>query len=188
MARKSERQIGARASPGAVSDSRGSRSGFVPLYVPSLFLLPALLLLVIFRYYPTLSAIYHSFTDWEIPQPGEFVGLQNYRTLVEDPVFSKSIANILKFMLGRTCLTLVMTFIGAELVYNLASARRRAFWRVLFTIPMVIPITVNLMIWQQVYAGRPGLLNEFLVGIDAMARAYPWLGRPNSALLALIFS
>lgn len=112
----------------------------------------------------------------------------NARARVEDPVFSKSIANILKFTLGRTCLTLVMVFIGAELVYNLASARRRAFWRVLFTIPMVICITFNLMIWQQVYAGRPGLLNEFLVGIDAMARAYPWLGRPNSALLALIFS
>ena len=90
-------------------------------------------------------------------------------------------------MLGRTALTLAMAFIGAELVYNLASARRRTFWRVLFTIPMVIPVTVNLMIWQQVYAGRQGLLNEFLVGIGAMARAYPWLGRPNSALLALVF-
>ena len=92
------------------SDRRGSRSGFVPHYVPFLFLFPALLLLVVFRYYSTLSAIYHYFTIWEIPQPGEFVGLQNYRTLIGDPVFSKSIANSLKFMLGRTCLTLVMAF------------------------------------------------------------------------------
>ena len=141
-----------KAGPGAASDRRGSRSGFVPLYAPFLFLVPALLLLIVFRYYPTLSEIYHSFTIWEIPQPGEFVGLQNYRTLVDDPVFSKSVSNILKFMVGRTLLTLVMAFIGAELVYNLASARRRTFWRVIFTIPMVIPITVNLMIWQQVYA------------------------------------
>lgn len=187
MTGESKRQASARAGPGTASERRGSRSGLVPLYVPFLFLVPALLLLIVFRYYPTLSAIYHSFTIWEIPRPGEFVGLQNYRTLIDDPVFSKSVSNILKFMVGRTFLTLVMAFIGAELVYNLASPRRRTFWRVLFTIPMVIPVTVNLMIWQQVYAGRQGLLNEFLVGIGAMARAYPWLGRPDSALLALIF-
>ena len=35
--------------------------------------------------------------------------------------------------------------------------------------------------------GRQGLLNEFLLGIGAMSRAYPWLGRPNTAMLALIF-
>ena len=79
----------------------------------SLVLAPALLLLIVFRYYPTLSAIYHSFTIWEIPQPGEFVGLQNYRTLVDDPVFSKSVSNILKFMLGRPdSALLALIFIG----------------------------------------------------------------------------
>ena len=62
----------------------------------------------------------------------------------------------------------------------------RSFWRVVFTIPMVIPITVTLLIWQQVYSGRQGLLNEFLVGIGAVARPLPWLGRPDTALPALI--
>ncbi len=52
---------------------------------------------------------------------------------------------------------------------------------------MVIPITVNLLLWQQIYAGRQGLLNGFLVGIGAMARPYPWLGRADTALPALIF-
>ena len=163
------------------------RSGFVPIYVPFLFLIPALILLLSFRYIPAVSAIYHSFTYWNIPEPGEFIGLQNYQALFDDPIFIKSLGNILKYMVGRTALVLVMAFVGAELVYNLTSDRWRNFWRMVFTIPMVIPITVNLLVWQQVYAGRQGMLNEFLTGIGAMARPYPWLGRPDTALPALIF-
>ena len=163
------------------------RSGFVPIYVPFLFLIPALILLLSFRYIPAVSAIFHSFTYWNIPEPGEFIGLQNYQALFDDPIFIKSLGNILKYMVGRTALVLVMAFVGAELVYNLTSDRWRNFWRMVFTIPMVIPITVNLLVWQQVYAGRQGMLNEFLTGIGAMARPYPWLGRPDTALPALIF-
>ncbi len=116
MTRETGRKASARAGPRTASGRRGSTSGFVPIYVPFLFLIPALLLLIVFRYFPTISAIYHSFTVWEIPQPGEFVGLQNYRALFEDPVFLKSISNILRYMAGRTFFTLVMAFIGAELV------------------------------------------------------------------------
>ena len=162
-------------------------SGYVPIYVPFLFLIPALILLLSFRYIPAVSAIYHSFTYWNIPEPGEFIGLQNYQALFDDPVFIKSLGNILKYMVGRTALVLVMAFVGAELVYNLTSDRWRNIWRMVFTIPMVIPITVNLLVWQEVYAGRQGMLNEFLMGIGALARPYPWLGRPDTALPALIF-
>ena len=176
-------------SAGAKTDSSRwkLRSGFVPIYVPFLFLIPALILLLSFRYIPALSAIYHSFTYWNIPEPGEFIGLQNYQALFDDPVFIKSLGNILKYMVGRTALVLIMAFIGAELVYNLTSDRWRNIWRMVFTIPMVMPITVNLLVWKEVYAGRQGMLNEFLMGIGAMIRPYPWLGRPDTALPALIF-
>lgn len=162
-------------------------AGRIPIYVPFLFLIPAFALLIIFRYYPTLSAIYHSFTIWDIPKPGVFVGLQNYQALLEDPVFLLSVTNILKYTVARTLLTLTMAFIGAELVYNLGSARWRNFFRLVFTVPMVIPQTVDLLIWKQIYAGRQGLLNELLVGLGLMDRPYPWIGRPDTALWALVF-
>lgn len=163
------------------------RTGHVPIYVPLLFLLPAFLLLIVFRYYPTASAVYHSFTIWDIPKPGEFVGLQNYQKLFEDPVFLKSIANIFQYTVGRTVFTMAMAFLGAELVYNLASKRWRNIFRLVFTLPMVIPQTVDLLIWKQIYAGRQGILNELLVGLGLMDRPYPWIGRPDTALWALTF-
>ena len=186
MKHETGRKNGAGTGYRSVASRWKPGKGFVPIYLPFLFLIPALLLLIAFRYLPALSAIFHSFTVWDIPQPGEWVGLQHYRALLDDQIFLASISNILKYMVGRTLLTLVMAFIGAELVYNLASDRARSFWRVVFTIPMVIPITVTLLIWQQVYAGRQGMLNEFLVGIGALARPLPWLGRPDTALPALI--
>jgi raffinose/stachyose/melibiose transport system permease protein len=162
-------------------------TGHVPIYLPFLFLLPAFALLIIFRYIPTVSAIYHSFTVWDIPKPGVFVGLQNYQALFQDPVFLQSVSNILKYTLARTALTMTMAFIGAELVYNLHSVRWRNIWRLIFTVPMVIPHTVDMLIWKQIYAGRQGLLNEFLVSFGLIERAYPWIGRPDTALWALVF-
>ena len=155
--------------------------------VPLLLLAPALILLIIFRYIPTLSAVFHSFTIWNILFPEEFVGLKNYQDLLQDSVFLQSLRNILQYAIMRTLLTMTMAFVGAELVYNIHNARWRNIWRLVFTIPMVIPLTVELMIWKEIYAGRQGLLNEFLVAIGVLDRAYPWLGRPDTALWALIF-
>ncbi len=171
----------------ARSRRRALTTGLIPIYVPFLFLLPALILLIVFRYYPALSAIYHSFTIWEIPAPGVFVGLENYASLFKDPVFLQSVRNILIYTVDRTLLTGVMAFVGAELVYNLRNQRLRQFWKLVFVVPMVIPSTVDLLIWKQIYAGRQGLLNQFLISIGVIDRPIPWLGQPDTALTALVF-
>jgi ABC-type sugar transport system permease subunit len=79
-----------------------------------------------------------------------------------------------------------MAFIAAELVYNLHNRQAQWLWRVVFTLPMVIPATVVLLIWRQIYAARLGLLNEFLRAIGLDQWAQPWLGQPDTALLALM--
>jgi raffinose/stachyose/melibiose transport system permease protein len=177
------------AAPGvqAHGERERSRSGYVPAHLPYLFLLPAVVLLVWFRYYPALSAVYHSFTDWDGTTPATFIGLAQYQALFQDEVFLQSLRNILVYAAGRTMLTTVMALAGAELVYNLSSGRAQSIWRIIFTIPLVIPGTVILLIWKQVYAGRLGLINESLelFGLDSMIR--PWLGQPQTALPALIF-
>lgn len=162
-------------------------SGLVPIYLPYLFLVPALLLLTVFRYYPALSAIYHSFTLWEIPKPSEWMGLQNYQNLLQDPIFLRSITNIVIFTFGQTFLITFMAFVGAELVYNLRNPIGQALWRLVFTLPIVIPFSVQLLIWKQIYAGRRGLLNELLINLGLIDRAIPWIGNPDTALGALIF-
>ena len=149
-------------------------------------MLPAILILIAFRYIPAFSAVYHSFTDWTGTNNAAFVGLAQYQALVADPVFWTSLRNVMLYTFGRTVLATLMAFIAAELVYNLRNRQSQWLWRVAFTLPMVIPSTVILLIWRQIYAARLGLLNEFLraVGLDQWAQ--PWLGQPNTALLAIM--
>lgn len=175
-----------QTSARGVRASRQSRSQLVPTYVPYLFLIPAFALLFVFRYIPAGSAIYHSFTDWDGTSAANFVGLQQYQLLFKDQVFIRSLQNIVIYTVIRTVLVTVMAFIAAELIYNLRSMTARSFWRILFTLPLVIPTTIVFLVWKQIFAGRAGLVNEFLKSIGMASAVHPWLGSPDTALGAVI--
>ncbi|MBI1281573.1 MAG: ABC transporter permease subunit [Anaerolineaceae bacterium] len=162
------------------------KSRLIPVYMPYLFLLPAILLLVAFRYYPAFSAVFHSFTDWNGTSTANFVGLDQYKALANDPIFIKSVINIVIYTALRTFFSTVMALLGAELVYNLRSYVSQGIWRIVFTLPLVIPTTVVFLVWRQVYAARLGLLNNILAAIGLGGQAKPWLGLPDTALGALI--
>ena len=161
------------------------RSRLIPVYMPYLFLLPAIILLVMFRYFPAFSAVFHSFTDWDGTRPANFVGLNQYSALFKDPIFVKSVINIGIYTIVRTIFSTVMAVVGAELVYNLRSYVSQGIWRIVFTLPLVIPTTVVFLIWRQIYNGRLGLLNQLLTTFGLGSQAKPWLGLPETALGAL---
>ncbi len=170
----------------AIAHKPKTRSALIPPYVPYLFLLPAMILLIWFRYTPAVSAVYYSFTDWDGTRPANFVGFQQYQSLFEDDVFILSVKNILIYTAARTVISTGAALLGAELVYNLRSYAWRNVWRVIFTLPLVIPIAVIFLVWRRIYAGRLGLVNEFLkvLGLNELIR--PWLGQPDTALPAII--
>src|SRR2546429_2184267 len=61
-----------------------------------LFIAPAFIMLLIFQYYPSLSAIYHALTAWDSASPPVFVGLANFQSFFSDPVMGTAVVNILK--------------------------------------------------------------------------------------------
>ena len=153
---------------------------------PFLFLLPALLLLIFLRYVPAISAFYHSLTEWDGVGTGVYVGLDQYRSaFLKTRSSCLSLQNIVKYGGARTFIIVAMSFFGAELVYNLRSSREQSFWRIVFTIPMLVPWTVELLIWSQIFAARRGLVNEFLKSLGIIKRVHPFLADPNTALWAL---
>ena len=156
----------------ASTKSRSTSDG-ASLLAPYLFLLPALLLLILLRYVPAVSAFYHSLTKWDGVGTGVYVGQDQYRSLFEDKVFLLSLQNIVKYGGARTLIIVAMSFLGAELVYNLRSSREQSFWRIIFTIPMLVPQTVEILIWGQVFAARRGLVSEFLKGLGIIKRVHP---------------
>jgi len=153
----------------------------------AIFVTPIFLLLIIFRYYPLFSAIYHSFTKWNVTSATAFTGLQNYINLFTDKYFIVSIENIFIYVVITTVIITVMSLIGAELIFNLDSQRFKAFWKYLFIVPMIVPFTVAMLIWEFIYNPYLGILNGFLNAIGLSNFALPWLGSSQTALYAVSF-
>ncbi|HHV93571.1 MAG TPA: sugar ABC transporter permease [Firmicutes bacterium] len=151
-----------------------------------LLLVPTFLMLIAFNYWPAITALYRSFYDWDGAFYEQFIGLENFKEIFNDPVMITAFQNMAKLTLGWVVIRLVFPLLGAELVFNLRSTKAQYIYRVLFVVPMVIPQIVTLLLWRFMY-GMYGPINEFLrvIGLGHLARG--WLGDFDFALPAVLF-
>jgi ABC-type sugar transport system permease subunit len=149
--------------------------------------LPAILALALFRYYPVASAAWHSLFAWNGFTTGRFVGLANYRQLFRDPLMGTATLNIVLYVVIRVVLNLAFPLLAAVLVFHVGILRPRAgrAYQVLLTIPLAVPLMVVLLLWKFIYSPRDGLLNALLgaTGFGGLAR--DWLGGFDTALYAI---
>ena len=147
-----------------------------------LFVSPWLIGFLCFQLYPILSALYYSFTDFNIFQPAEFTGLDNYVTLFNDKYSPVSIKN-----------TAVMSFIGMPigLVVALALAvllskevKGMPAFRTIYYLPTVVPIVASAMLFLWVLNPEYGLLNNFLSWFGI--RGPSWLSDPKFTKISLM--
>ncbi len=127
-----------------------------------LALVPALLLVLIFEWYPAFSALYNSLFWWNGGKLHQFVGLQNYQDLLNDRTFRTGLQNLVLFVAFRVIMQTLIPFIAAEMIVNLRSQRWSYWWKVIFVFPMVVPMILNYLIWRFIYNPQVGLLNQTL--------------------------
>ncbi|MDQ0114878.1 carbohydrate ABC transporter permease [Paenibacillus harenae] len=151
-----------------------------------IFTSPWILGLLLFHAYPLIMSIYYSFTSYSILDAGEWVGLENYQTLFEDPVFWVSIYNTLYFTVFFVPVSMVFG-IALALVLN-AKIRGQGIYRTLFFIPSLVPPIATTIIWLWLLNPQFGLVNHWLeqIGIPGPA----WLGsehwsKPSLILMSL---
>ena len=147
-----------------------------------LLLLPALVLLATFTHWPALATVIDSFLSNPKPnRPSVWVGMDNYLTMVEDPVFWQALRNNLWFALGTIPLS-----IGLALVMALWVNERlpgRGFLRLAYFTPTVLPMIAVANIWLFFYTPSYGLLEQ--VGSAFGLPSRNWLGDPATALAAI---
>jgi raffinose/stachyose/melibiose transport system permease protein len=150
-----------------------------------LLILPALLALAVFRYYPVASAVWHSLFAWNGFTAGKFTGLENYRQLLADPVMGAATLNILAYIGIRVALNLAFPLVAAVVIFHLGPTRASSAYKALFTVPLAVPLMVVLLVWKFIYGSREGILNVALraVGLGGLAR--DWLGGFDTALGAI---
>jgi ABC-type sugar transport system permease subunit len=157
----------------------------LPLY---LLISPTFLLLAVFNYYPAFMALYRSLFVWDIGGDAEFVGSQNFVTMLGDKVFLLSVQNV-ALMTGVALVTvLTVPLAVAEAIYRLTSTRAQYWYRIMVVLPVVIPGIVHILIWQFFYEARYGLVNQLLRAVGLGQFATSWLGNPDVVVYAIIFS
>jgi sn-glycerol 3-phosphate transport system permease protein len=148
-----------------------------------MLLLPAAVLLVTFTHYPVLATLFGSFFSTPRPaRPAQWLGLENYRTMQDDPVFWQSLANNGVFALGTIPTSIALALVMAMLVN--ARLPGRALLRMSYFTPTVLPMIAVANIWLFFYTPGYGLLDTLLALFGA--GSHNWLGSRSTALPCLI--
>ncbi len=145
-----------------------------------LFMFPTMLLIAVFVVIPIVMSVYYSMLDWDGIGTGIFVGLRNYKDMFLDTRFLNSVKNSLLYAVLSLCLQLPFSLLLAIVVANVS--RGEKFYRTTFFIPVIISSVVIGQLWQKIYNGDYGLLNE-LLGMFGIA-GQDWLGQESTALIA----
>ncbi|MBB5235082.1 carbohydrate ABC transporter permease [Deinococcus budaensis] len=174
---------GFRSAPASRRSLLARLRGGWPAY---LFLLPTLLLVGYFSYFPAYTAITRAFTDWDGLNVPTFTGLENFQRAVTDPVMGQATLNMAIWVGLGLLLAVVPPLLISELIFHLRGKKRQYAYRTLFVLPIVIPSLVLLLVWGAFYRSD-GLLNALLGAVGLEGLRHDWLSDPDTALLSLIF-
>ena len=113
---------------------------------PYLYLLPALVIIIVFRLVPIVLSFVVSFYEWTINGAGDFIGFANYQKLLTDPEFWQSMLNTLYLVIFVVPLSLFLSLVFANFLNGIT--KLRAFFRTVYYIPQ------SLQWWQSLLSGR----------------------------------
>jgi multiple sugar transport system permease protein len=125
-----------------------------------IFILPALLVIIIFRFYPILQAIRMSFYDWGLAGPLKFVGLNNFARLLIDPKFYQSLGNTFWYIIFVVPMTIIISVLSAHLLNQ--KIKGRGSYRTVYYLPVVTSIVAISVVWKWIFNPDRGIFNAIL--------------------------
>nr|PZN56640.1 MAG: sugar ABC transporter permease [Chloroflexota bacterium] len=151
-----------------------------------LLIAPAWIIFAVFVIVPIINTIYLSFFKYGLTDPNiQFIGLQNYQQLLNDPVFWRALRNNGIILIGSV---VIQVGIGVVLAAVLSRGirRGRAFFRTVHFAPVVLSSVAVGILWQLIYDPGVGILNAFLRFLGVRPPVQGWLGDPNLAIFAIL--
>ena len=148
-----------------------------------IFLIPAVVLLLCFMIYPLGKTIFYSFTAWyNFSTEQTFIGLDNYKELIADPVIRVALRNTVILMAGVLIFQIGFALILAIMVDGIRHCFQ--FFRTIYFFPIVISATAIGLMFTLIYKYEYGLLNYFVVLFGGEKQV--WINEKSSIYLALI--
>ena len=151
-------------------------------YVPYLFLLPAVLLLVVFFFIPFFQTIVLSFQDYSNDiYNASYVGLQNYIALFKNPIFYKVLLNTFIYLIVAVPILATIPLFLAVLLNR--QIRGITLYKILIYLPVIVSIVVAAIAFKWLYADQ-GILNYVCQSLGFPSIG--WLTDPKWAIYSVI--
>src|SRR5699024_9117817 len=149
------------------------------------FVLPAILLNVIFFVYPLIQSLIISLFDWPVTGEKTFVGIKNYMSLLGDSQFWYSLWFTFKYTLIVTPAILIVAFLLALLINK--KLRGIFLFRAIYFVPVVISMVAGSLMWLWIYSDLYGILNHVLMQLHIIQEPITWMSSAETSLPAISF-
>lgn len=147
-------------------------------YAAWLFILPAIAGILVFIIIPIFFSFGLSFAKWDLLNPVQFVGFDNYKEIFTEPLFGKILLNTVVFAFATSIFGVIIPLILAAILNS--GIRGSEFFKTAYFLPFITPMIVIGIVWEWIFDPNIGLLNKVLqVHIN-------WLYDPHWAMPALI--
>jgi multiple sugar transport system permease protein len=160
--------------------SRAARRGMSDLAIRNLFIIPTIVFLIVFNIFPLLYSLGYSFTDFRASTnaPWNFVGLANYRALLNDPFIWNNFAITAKYVIVSVTGQVIVGF-GVAMLLN-REIPFKGLITTLLLLPMMLSMAVVGLFWKLLYDPSFGIIN-YALGLGR----FEWLSNPDVALYAV---
>lgn len=149
-----------------------------------LFIAPAIILYLVFNFWVLVRGFLMAFTNYRFLVPGSnwaWNGLRNYQLILHDHFFWDAITVSLKYVAMLLPSIVIVALVVAQLIYQVP--RGAKFFRGLVYLPVILPVSVTMLLWQQLYNAQYGFIDAVLSGVG-VASPPDWLGNVQTALPA----
>lgn len=150
-----------------------------------LFVIPAALLIIVLNFYPMIQAFLMSL------QSGtgnnlKFSGVSNYRRLFNDPLFLKSVGNVLIYLVFQVPIMLLLALILASIL-NEKTIRFKGIFRTIIFLPCATALVSSAMIFRSLFS-LDGFVNTILLKANLFSEPFAWLSDPFWAKVIIILA
>ena len=155
-----------------------SKKSFFRTVEPYLYLIPVMILFILFVFWPFVKTIQLSFArTTPLGQVAQYVGLDNYKNIFTDGTFLNSLVTTLKFSVMRVILSIAIGFILA--IISTEKIKAKGFFRTVYALPMAISAAAASVVFMFIFHSSLGILNK------ALGTHIGWLTDKKYALIAV---
>ena len=153
----------------------GCKSNIIGFY----FILPALIGTFIFIVLPIFCSFALSFTDWDLLNEIKFIGIDNYKAVLTQPIFFQILINTLVYAISTTIFAVIIPLIIASIINS--KIRGSEAFKTIYFLPFITPAVVIAIVWAWIFDPNIG-------GVNAILKTnLTWLYDTRLAMPVLIF-